>query len=95
LNVQPFNPGPTVTIAVTTASSGAALSPGNSCLRIVNAGTGLAFFRVGTATSTAAITDTPILPNSMEVFGIPQTATRIDIIGAAATTVYATVGEGQ
>lgn len=95
MNVQPFAPGATVTLAVTTASADVALTPGNSCIRVVNAGTSLAFFRTGGATQTAVITDTPLLPNSMEIFSIPNTTSHFAAIGAAATTLYVTVGEGQ
>lgn len=95
MNVQPFSPGATVTLAVTTASANVQIAAGFNVIRVVNAGTGLAFFRTGTSSQTALITDTPILPNSMEIFSVPENTTNFGAIGAATTTLYVTVGEGQ
>lgn len=97
MNVQPFSPcGATVSLSATTSSSNANITAGNSALRVVNSGTGVAFIRWGVGTQTAVVTDLPILPSSMEVFGIPIGANNVAAITATGTaTVYATPGEGQ
>lgn len=97
MNIQPFSPGPTVTLAATATSADVVIPAGFNVIRVVNAGTGIAFFRTGTSAQTALVTDTPILPSSYEVFTVPQNTTHFAAICAAAgtATIYITVGEGQ
>jgi len=55
----------------------------------------VAFLKFGTSAVTAAVTDTPILPGTVQVFTIPIDVTHVAAIGTTATTLYFTVGEGQ
>jgi len=108
-DVRPFvATGQTVTIAATPASTANTLIlPSNTnragnvempqTCRVVNGGTGIVFFKFGISTDTASQTlDTPMLPNTTDVFWVPAGATHILVIAAAAATatVYATPGQG-
>ena len=69
---------------------------GNTVLRIANTGTGLAFVRWGVGAQTAVTTDMPILPGTVEVFGMGLTANNVAAITATgSTTLYITCGDGQ
>lgn len=89
--------GATQTIAASTTSATVAIIEPltGSCLRIFNAGAGIAFCRWGVGAQTAVVTDFPIAPNSVEVIRIPDTATDFGAILSAGTqNVYITKGEG-
>lgn len=92
-----FGAGYNATVAVTTSSASTTLTPGGGVLRIANGGASAVGFAVGTspATVTAVLANGPvILPGSTEVFSIPVTADTIALIGAGASTVYLSRGEG-
>ena len=97
--IRPFYAkGPTVSVAVNVASAQTAITNagvGTQSIRLVNVGTTVAFFKLGKdSTVTAALTDTPLLPNSEKVFLLPNDMTNIAVISASAGgTLYATTGE--
>lgn len=96
MNVQPFSPGTlTASVAATSASASVAIPLGGSCARIVNSGTSVVFFRLTKGASTAVATDTPLLPNSMEIFAIPFGYDTLSALAVTTSTVYITTGEGQ
>lgn len=54
------------------------------------------FIKFGTDPVTAATTDTPILPGSIQIFSVTDTETGIGAItGGTSGTLYVTIGEGQ
>jgi len=101
--MNPFTPGATATLSATTSSSNAALSNqaaaqnvgGQQCRIAAPAGGSIAFIKFGTSSVTAAVTDTPILPGSVEMFTIPANATHVAVItGTSTQTLYVTTGYG-
>ncbi len=97
-SLSPITPSGTVSRTVTAASANVALAKsGLSQLMVTSAATNaIAFINVGTSNAvTAAVTDTPILPGTVQVFTIPFDATHVAAIGTTGTTLYFTVGEGQ
>lgn len=66
-------------------------------VRLWNSGAVTIFVKFGTATATAATTDTPIPPGaSPEIFEINQSDTHIATITASSTgTLYGTLGTGS
>lgn len=95
--LNPFTAGATVSRSVTAASARVAL-PGTTPnqIRVISAvANAIAFIKFGDATVTAAVTDTPILPGTVEVFTIPPGVTNVAAIGTNGTTLYFTAGDGQ
>ncbi len=70
---------------------------GHSVIRFFNAGTKIAFVRVGVGAQTALTTDMPLAPGVVEVFSKAFADDSVGAIcgGSDTTTVYATCGEGQ
>ena len=93
--LAPFTPGTTVSLAVT-GTTGRVAVTGNGDQVLVSslAANAIAFIKMGDSTVTAAVTDTPILPGTVQVFTIPSGATNIAAIGTASTTLYFTRGDG-
>lgn len=93
---NPFTPAGTVSVSVSAASSRTALTrASNSVMVTAPAGGAVCFINFGSSSVTAAVTDTPILPGSVQVFSPPASATHIAAICASSTqTLYATCGEG-
>lgn len=96
---NPFIPsGATKSLAVTDSTGRVALTgPGRSAsVRIVNAGASTAFVKFGGSTVEAATTDMPILPGTVEIFDLPESATYMAGICASGltATLYATTGQG-
>lgn len=84
------------TLAVTAASQALTLpaAVGTRTVRITTNGSQVVFWRYNAAAVVA--TSTPVLPNTVETFLIPQDATTINFIASAVgTTVYITIGEGS
>lgn len=86
----------TLTVAATTTTTAITASgTGTRSIRLVNSGSNIVFFKLGTSgTASAVATSTPLLPNTVEVFLLRNDITHIAYIGAAAgNTLYMTVGE--
>ncbi len=93
--LAPFTPGATVSRTVTSSTANVALGTGGDQVMISSAAGGnIAFVKFGDSTVTAATTDTPILPGTVQVYTIPPGATYIAAIGSATTTLYITRGDG-
>lgn len=100
--MTPFSAGPTVSRTVTSSSANVALGAGAGAsgtpqvLITSPAGGNIAFINWGTSASvTAALTDTPILPGTIMVLSPPAGTTHVAAIGSATTTLYFTVGHGE
>lgn len=96
--LAPLSPAGTVSLAVTGSTGSVALSKAVLSQVMVTsaAANSIAFIKFGTSAVTAAVTDTPILPGTVQVFTVPNdgTVTHVAAIGTASTTLYFTVGEG-
>lgn len=101
MNEAPFTPGITITSATVGATQTLALglgagASGTPQLLLTLAGTApaIAFYKFGTSSAvTAAVTDTPILPNTQMLVTPPAGTTHIAVVGTAGT-LYATTGHG-
>lgn len=83
--------------ATQTGSTVASTLPGTggTVVRVYNATTAVAFFRVGTsAVGSAVTTDTFIAAGATEVFSIPPGVTNVASIGAGTGIVYFQRGDG-
>lgn len=89
-------PNQTVPVSVTTSAASTSFNGGFETIRIVNAGTAIAFIELagGTATTTNSM---PLLPGTVESFSMQAMngVFTVSLIGAAATTVYLTPGMGM
>ena len=96
-NTEPFTPGVTVTMSVTTSSGTATVTTSANVLEIQNAGSAIAFVRTGPSASvgSAVVTDYPVLPGMSKLISKSTIADTIAAIGAGATTLYVTSGEGM
>ena len=95
--LNPFTPGGSVTLAVTSTTGRATLptSLGNQVL-IYSAGTAPAFINFGSGTVEAAVTDIAIPSGFNRIFTIPPGTTHVAGITASSTaTIYFTRGDGQ
>lgn len=96
--LAPFTPAGTVSRTVTGTTARVALSKANLNQVMVTsaAGNSIAFINFGTSTVEAAVTDTPILPGTVQVFTVPSggLTTHVAAIGTSSTTLYFTSGEG-
>ncbi len=100
-NLEPFVPGSTVSLAVTTSSARVALPNADGKVkqqvRIYNAGSGLAFIRIDDVNGVALVTDMPIPPDMVEVLTLAPTQTPrylCAITASGTATLYATPGAG-
>ena len=95
--MNPFTPGGSATLAVTTSSARVALpTTGGMQVLIYSAGTAASFIKFGDSTVTAAVTDIAIPSGFNRIFTIPPGVTHVAGITAASTaTVYFTRGDGQ
>ena len=97
--VRPFEAqadSQTLTVAATTTTTAiTATASGTRSVRLVNSGSNIIFFKLGTSGVVSAVaTSTPMLPNTVEVFLLRNDVTHISYIGAAAgNSLYLTVGE--
>lgn len=98
---SPFTPtGATVALSATGTSSQSAISgfpstSGSGVMRVVNAGTAIAFIKWGSSAPTATTADMPILPGAIEVFSVGTTTNVAAITASGTATVYFTPGNGQ
>lgn len=89
--IFPFAPGATSTLAASTTSASVSIDPYATAVRVLNAGSQLAFIRfAGTATTA----DLPIPSGATEVFTKNGAASIAAITAASTTTLYVTTGEG-
>lgn len=95
--LNPFSPGATVSRSVTGTTARVALptSYGNQIMVTSASGNSIAFIKFGDATIEAAVTDTPILPGTVQVFTVQPSMTNVAAIGTTGTTLYFTSGDGQ
>jgi len=99
--LNPFTPGPTVTLSASGTSSRVALPPKlGSQVRVVNpAGGQTVFIKFGDAAVVATVNDMPVLSGATEIFTMPaQSVGGIYVAGITSTataTVYFTSGDGQ
>lgn len=102
MNGNPFAPtGATLTLSATTTSgttSRTAIVPSAQAQQLrlaAPAGGAVVFVKVGNSAVTAAVTDMPLLPGTIEMFSIGPQDTHIAAITAASTqSVYVTPGQG-
>lgn len=101
--IRPFNQWEglsTVNLAVGTTSSNVAIPAPNigwRSIRLVNLGTDVVFFQLGatSAVTASASTSIPLLPNSSEVFLLPNDIAYVAAIGqSGGNTLYISVGDG-
>lgn len=96
---QPFSPcfGAGVTISATTASAGQAFTAGivQQNVAITNAGTSIAFVRLGVGAQTATINDLAIAPNVTLILTKGPADNIAAICASGTATVYAIPGEGH
>ncbi len=93
---NPLTPAGTASLSVSSVTSNVALAKAtNTVMVTAPAGGAVCFIAFGTSAVTAAVTDTPILPGSVQTFSVPGTATHVAGITASSTqTLYFTSGEG-
>src|SRR2546430_240478 len=92
----PFRPvGSSVSVAASTQSALTSMPKGSAAMRVFNSSGAVAFFRTGVGDQLAVATDTPLAPNSVEVFTVPEGHDCFACILASSTgTIYVTRGEG-
>lgn len=96
MNISPFAPGPTVSLAVTASSSSVALQGAGSTVEVQNTATVTMFVKLGGSTATAAATDYPVLAGQSKTISRDSGSTYLAAIAPGGTgTVYATTGEGM
>lgn len=95
----PFTPGATVSLAVTGTTGNVAMSkPAGRQIMVTSlAANAATFIAFGTSAAVeAAVTDTPILPGTVNVFTVPSAWTHVAAITATGTaTLYFTSGDGE
>lgn len=96
LPFQPVATGTAVSATVASSSQALGVQGRSQTVRIAApAGGAIAFINFGASTVTAAATDTPILPGTVEVFSVGSAVTHIAAITASSTqTIYHTCGDG-
>jgi hypothetical protein len=96
-NPQPFSPGASATLAITTSSANVQLPSGSGTRFLLqNSGTAPIFFATGGSTVTATASSTPLLGGEAKVFTLDPSATYIaGIVGTGTATLYITRGEGN
>lgn len=97
---HPFTPAGTVSLAADNNSDRVALpNNDNQYTIVVTAETSdtaeIVFIKFGNSSVTAAVTDMPILPGSIQSFRIGPTLTHVaGITASGANTLYFTAGDG-
>ena len=93
-NFAPFPQG-TVSGAVGATASDITIAAGAGALRLANIGTQIVFWKLNSGGASVS-TDTPLLPNSVEMFSCPPGTSKISVIAAGAgSTLYVTPGTGN
>lgn len=99
-DMEAFAPSKNFTLSATSSSSRVNIEAiGRVQVRIWNSATVTVFIKAGTASVTAATTDTPVPPGAVEVFTFPGTSDQSPLYIAGITssgsgTVYLTTGDG-
>ncbi len=93
---NPLSPAGTASLSCSSSNARVALAKSSNTVMVTApAGGAVTFIKFGSSTVTAAVTDTPILPGSVQTFSIPPDATYVAGITASSTqTLYFTSGEG-
>ena len=90
--MNPFSPGTTTTISVTSSSGTGTLSGTGTVVELQNDGAVTVFVALGSVATTA---DYPVLPGMSKLISRNPNATTLAAITASGTaTLYATVGDG-
>lgn len=94
---NPLSPAGTVSRSVTGSSANVALAKAANHVMVSSPATNaIAFINFGTSSAvTAAVTDTPILPGSVQVFSTGVNITYVAAIGTSGSTLYFTSCEGN
>lgn len=93
-NFKPIPQG-TVNAAVTGVAADLTIVPGASAVMLTNVGTQVVFFKFNTGDASASA-DTPLLPNTQNIFSMPPGTTKINAIAVGAgSTLYASPGTGS
>ena len=88
-------PQATVSGAVTGVSADITMAAGADTVRLTNVGSQVVFWKANTG-GASATADTPLLPNSTEVFSVPPATTIIAAVAAGAgSTLYISPGVGN
>lgn len=91
------------TISTSTSSANVALVRAyddNNQLMLVNKSASWAYFKWGSGSQTATVSDYPVLPNSKEIITIQSSLVQVDNVacilesGASASTAYVVPGRG-
>lgn len=98
----PFTPGITSLITLSGSTQSVALGLGGGAsgtpqVLLTNGPAGtpaICYFKFGSSSVTAAVTDTPLLPNSTLLVTPPAGTTHIAAIGSTSGVLYATTGHG-
>lgn len=94
MNLMDIN-SETKKITVSTSSQTVDIPKGSKTVRVVSNTSAICFVKAGGSTASAASTDTPILPSSVEVFTIDQQFTKMALIApSGAGDVYFQFGQG-
>lgn len=90
-------PDHTVQVTVTTSWQALTLpaSHAGGSMRLTNSGAATVAWCYGSQNALTVATGVQLLPNTSAVFGLPQNATQLSVIGSAAgSTLSVTVGDG-
>jgi hypothetical protein len=91
---NPFTPGSTASLAVTTTSASVAVATGNNQFRVVNLGPNKAYVRWGVGAQTAVVTDMAI-PVGVETFTRPPQADTFAAICDATESALLKITSGE
>lgn len=93
---QGATPTASTTLAVTTSVAQLTLPvwPQAKSLRLVNNGAAAIAWSYGVSANLSMTNGVVMLPNTVETFSIPPGTTQLSVIGAAASSFSASVGEG-
>ena len=93
---EPFSPGGSAVLAVTTTSASASMNANNPHMYLVNYGTNKCFVRWGVGAQTAVVTDMVILPNTARLFTKGASDTIAAICAASeSANLSVTTGNGH
>lgn len=96
-NPQPFSPGASASLSVSTSTSNITLpSGGGTQFLLQNEGTDAVYFATGDSSVTASTGGTPLLGGESRIFTLDPSATTIAAItGSGSATLHITRGEGN
>lgn len=93
---EPFAPhyGTGQALTATSSSASTTIGKGDKTVKILNTGTGLAFFRIGVGTQVATSADCPIVAGTLTYVSKAQDDDTIGYISSAGSTLQIITGEG-